>query len=75
MRHLPNLERFGVPSHPRKLQNHCGVKIRIGDERVYRWEFERKDEQIAVDVPGALLVDQGHIALPAVKQGGGVYAT
>jgi hypothetical protein len=57
------------------LQNHCGVKIRIGDERVYRWEFERKDEQIAVDVPGALLVDQGHIALPAVKQGGGVYAT
>jgi DNA-binding transcriptional LysR family regulator len=61
------LERFGTPSHPSELQKHRGVKIRIGDDRVYRWEFERGDEQVAVDVPGALLVDQGHVALPAVK--------
>ena len=63
------LERFGAPAHPNELQNHRGVRIRIGDERVYRWEFERGDEQIAVDVPGALLIDQGHVALPVVKQG------
>ena len=63
------LERFGTPAHPSALQNHRGVRIRIGDESIYRWEFERGEEQIAVDVPGSLLIDQGHVALPAVKQG------
>ena len=65
----PYLERFGAPSHPDELQHHCGVGIRIGDHRVYRWEFEHGEEKIAVDVPGSLLVDQGHVASPAVKQG------
>lgn len=63
------LERFGTPLHPRDLQNHRGVRLRIGDESIYRWEFERGDEQIEVDVPGSLVVDQGHVAWPAVKQG------
>jgi DNA-binding transcriptional LysR family regulator len=63
------LERFGRPAHPSELQNHRGVRIRIGDESIYRWELERGEEQIAIDVPGSLLIDQGHVALPAVKQG------
>jgi DNA-binding transcriptional LysR family regulator len=63
------LERFGVPSSPHDLQHHRGVRIRIGDESIYRWEFQRGEEQIAVDVPGSLLIDQGHVALPAVKHG------
>ena len=63
------LERFGTPAHPSELQKHRGVRIRIGDASIYRWEFERGEEQIAVDVPGSLLIDQGHVALPAVKQG------
>jgi DNA-binding transcriptional LysR family regulator len=63
------LERFGSPSHPNELQSHRGVRLRIGDERIYRWEFERGDEKIEVDVPGSLVIDQGHVALPAVKQG------
>ncbi len=63
------LERFGTPAHPSELQSHRGVRIRIGDESVYRWEFERAKEQIEVDVPGSLVIDQGHVALPAVKQG------
>ena len=63
------VERFGKPAHPSELKNHRCVRIRIGDESIYRWEFERGDEQIAIDVPGALLIDQGHVALPAIKQG------
>jgi DNA-binding transcriptional LysR family regulator len=63
------LERFGSPSHPNDLQCHRGVRLRIGDERIYRWEFERGDEKIEVDVPGSLVIDQGHVALPAVKEG------
>jgi DNA-binding transcriptional LysR family regulator len=63
------LERFGTPSHPNDLRNHRGVRLRTGDDSIYRWEFERGEEQIEVDVPGALAIDQGHVALPAVKQG------
>ena len=34
-------EQFGIPVHPNDLQTHRCVKIRIGDDRIYRWEFER----------------------------------
>ena len=64
------LERFGTPQHPNDLRNHRGIRIRIGDESIYRWEFERGQEEIAIDVPGSLLIDQGQVAWPTVKQGG-----
>jgi DNA-binding transcriptional LysR family regulator len=63
------LERFGRPTHPDDLHHHCGVRIRTGDDRIYRWEFERGEEELAVDVPGSLTVDQGQVALTAVKHG------
>lgn len=63
------LERFGTPLHPSDLRHHRGVRIRIGDESIYRWEFERGEEKIQMEVPGSLLVDQGHVAFPAVKRG------
>ena len=63
------LERFGRPLHPDDLRAHRGVRLRIGDESIYRWEFERGTEQVEVDVPGSLVIDQGHVALPAVEQG------
>jgi DNA-binding transcriptional LysR family regulator len=66
------LGRCGVPAHPNDLQVHRCVRIRIGDERIYRWEFERGDEQLEIDVPGALIVDQGKVGLAAVKQGAGL---
>lgn len=66
------LERFGVPTHPKDLHSHRCIRIRIGDDRIYRWEFERGSEQLEVNVPGSLLVDQGLIGLAAVKQGAGL---
>jgi DNA-binding transcriptional LysR family regulator len=66
------LERFGAPAHPNDLQAHRCVRIRIGDDRIYGWEFERGEEQIEVNVPGGLTVDQGQIGLVAVKDGAGL---
>jgi DNA-binding transcriptional LysR family regulator len=66
------LERSGAPTHPNDLRAHRCVRIRIGDERIYRWEFERGEEQLEIDVPGALIVDQGEVGLAAVKQGAGL---
>lgn len=66
------VERFGAPTHPDALQAHRCIRIRTGDDRIYRWEFERGDEQLEVNVPGALIVDQGQVALTAVKAGAGL---
>lgn len=66
-------ERHGVPTHPNDLLQHQCIRIRIGDDSVYRWEFERDTEQLQVNVPGALVVDQGEIGLAAVRQGAGLF--
>ena len=66
------LARFAAPVHPADLQAHRCVKIRIGDESIYRWEFERGEEKLEVNVPGGLTVDQGHIGLVAVRDGAGL---
>lgn len=63
---------FGAPTHPGELQAHRCIRIRTGDDRIYRWEFERGDEKLDVSVPGALIVDQGQVALPAVRAGAGL---
>jgi DNA-binding transcriptional LysR family regulator len=67
------LERHGVPTHPNDLLKHRCIRIRIGDDSVYRWEFERGSEQLQVNVPGALIVDQGEIGLAAVREGAGLF--
>jgi DNA-binding transcriptional LysR family regulator len=51
------LERFGTPQHPDELQHHRWLRFRLGDDRVYRWEFERDDERIEIDVPGSITLD------------------
>jgi DNA-binding transcriptional LysR family regulator len=67
------LERHGTPSHPNDLLKHRCIRIRIGDDSVYRWEFERGSEKLEVNVPGAMVVDQGEIGLAAVRNGAGLF--
>lgn len=56
------LDRFGTPQHPNDLSQHRCLKIRLGDERIYRWEFEKGDETLAVAVPGAITIDETQVA-------------
>jgi len=66
------LERFGVPAHPNDLKAHRCIRIRSGDERIYRWELERGEEKLEIDVPGALIIDQAQVGVAAVKGGAGL---
>jgi DNA-binding transcriptional LysR family regulator len=66
------LERFGVPVHPADLANHRCLRFRLGDDRVYRWEFERAGEEIEVDVPGALTLDDSRLILSLLTGGAGL---
>jgi DNA-binding transcriptional LysR family regulator len=57
------LDRFGTPKHPNDLQQHRCLRFRLGDERVYRWEFDRNGEQIDIDVPGSITLDDSRSIL------------
>lgn len=65
-------ERFGMPAHPSDLQAHRCIRIRIGDDSIYRWEFERGDEQLSIAAPGSLIVDDGRLGLAAARDGVGL---
>lgn len=66
------LDRNGTPDHPRDLADHRCLRIRLGDESLYRWEFERKDEAIALNVPGAVTLDNTQFALSLAAASGGL---
>lgn len=57
------LERFGTPTTPHDLHKHRCVRIRLGNDRIYQWEFERGQEAVAVATPGPLTVDESHAAI------------
>ena len=64
------LERHGTPSHPRDLPDHRCLRIRLGNESIYHWEFEKGGEEaIAVDVPGAITLDQTQFAIDLASAG------
>lgn len=66
------LERFGTPSHPDDLKDHRCIGIRLGNDQVYRWEFERGDEALSVETPGPLTLDESHSAVEFGRAGVGV---
>lgn len=66
------LERFGTPTHPDDLRAHRCLRFRIGDDSIYRWEFERGDETLHVNVPGSLTLDDSRGMLALLESGAGL---
>lgn len=66
------LDRFGRPSHPDDLLHHRCLRFRLGDESVYRWEFERDGEDLTIAVPGTLTLDDSNIIIGALLGGAGL---
>lgn len=66
------LERFGVPEHPDDLLQHRCISSRLGDDRIYRWEFEHDGEELQLAVPTSITVDLGETGLIAVLGGVGL---
>jgi len=66
------LERFGTPSHPSDLKDHRCIGIRLGNDQIYRWEFERDGEALSIETPGPLTLDESHSAVEFGRTGVGV---
>ena len=66
------LERFGRPEHPGELRDHRCVRIKLGNDQIYDWEFERDGEEISVETPGQVTIDESHTAIGLGVSGVGV---
>lgn len=61
-------ERFGRPLHPLELQYHRCLRFRLGNCRLYRWEFIRAKERIQVSEPGTMTLDDSRTILSLLAQ-------
>lgn len=66
------LQRFGEPKHPQDLLKHRCLRIRLGNDRMYDWEFEKNGEQLAIAVPGAITIDETRIGVSLIRHGAGL---
>lgn len=63
------LERFGTPRHPDDLLQHRCLRFRLGDDRVYRWEFEKADRSIDIDAPGTIMLNDTEVLISLAADG------
>lgn len=62
----------GLPQHPHDLKDHRCLQVWLGNGRVYRWEFERGGESMALAVPGSITHNSGQFALNLARRGAGI---
>jgi len=60
------------PTRPGDLMAHRCIRARWPSGAIYRWEFERKGESFALDVPGSLILDESTLMLEAALAGAGL---
>ncbi len=61
-----------VPRQPTDLKYHQCIRSRMASGRIYHWEFSRRGENVEIDVPGPLILDDSGLMLDAVLEGAGV---
>lgn len=66
------LDRYGTPAHPQDLMRHRCHRIRLGDDRIYPWDFERDGEALAIDVPGPVTIDDTPFVMALAINGTGL---
>ncbi|WP_454856643.1 LysR family transcriptional regulator [Rhizobium binxianense] len=66
------LSRLGTPGVPEDLLKHDCIRNRLPSGKLYRWEFERHGQELTVDVPGRLTLDNMELMLEAAVDGFGV---
>lgn len=66
------IEHFGAPTTLRDLERHRCIRIRLGNDQLYQWEFERGDEVLEIAATGPVTVDEGHAAMSMALSGVGI---
>jgi DNA-binding transcriptional LysR family regulator len=66
------LARCGRPDRPEDLLQHQCLGMRMGDESLYRWEFEGPQGEFSVALPSRIVMDEGRALLGLALNGIGL---
>jgi DNA-binding transcriptional LysR family regulator len=66
------LERFGTPIHPEDLYQHRCLRVRLGNSRIYHWQFSKENQQMEIDAPGAITIDETRVGVAMAMRGVGL---
>ncbi|SAI41126.1 LysR family transcriptional regulator [Bordetella ansorpii] len=61
-----------APRTPDGLSRHQCIRQRLPSGKRYRWEFKKRDQEVMVDVPGALTLDNSQLMVEAAAAGLGI---
>jgi DNA-binding transcriptional LysR family regulator len=59
-------------SKPDDLRQHTCIRQRLPSGKRYRWEFSRHGEELTIDVPGTLTLDDSDLMVQAAAEGLGI---
>ena len=62
----------GAPQTPDDLSRHHCIRFRLRSGRLFRWEFARHGQELAVEVPGPLILDHVELMAEAAAAGLGI---
>ena len=60
------------PTSPRDVLHHRCISFRHRGESIYKWEFDKGDESLAIAVNGSLLLDELDLVIQAALDGAGL---
>ena len=66
------VEKHGSPAVPDDLARHTCIRLRLPSGKLYRWEFEKNGEEIAIEVPGSLILDNIDLMAEVAAAGLGI---
>lgn len=66
------LERFGIPSHPEDLMQHRCLRVRLGNSKIYHWQFAKDGQIFEIDVPGTIILDDSRVGIALASHGAGL---
>jgi DNA-binding transcriptional LysR family regulator len=66
------LDEHGTPTHPDELKHHRCLGVRLGDDSIYRWEFEGPNGDFAVPIKSAMTADDSRSTLAMALNGAGL---
>jgi len=66
------LSQHKAPRVPEDLKHHRCIRNRLPSGKLYRWEFEKRGQEVAVDVPGTLTLDHIGLMTEAAVDGLGI---
>ncbi|EHP43457.1 LysR family transcriptional regulator [Cupriavidus basilensis OR16] len=66
------LARRGRPRTPDDLMRHSCIRMRIGDNSLYRWELGNGQQALELDVPGSMSANESDTVVDAALNGVGL---